>query len=72
MKRTFSGNLSVTNTTKCPLRPKSGDLSVKRRQFHNPKPLLRLDFLSIEKGVPPQILEVIGDQTDTRERKEVI
>ncbi|MBY0014724.1 hypothetical protein H7K49_30120, partial [Paenibacillus typhae] len=42
------------------------------RQFHNPKPLLRLDFLSIEKGVPPQILEVIGDQTDTRERKEVI
>ncbi|WP_415841119.1 hypothetical protein, partial [Paenibacillus typhae] len=44
-------------------------LAALQRQFHNPKPLLRLDFLSIEKGVPPQILEVIGDQTDTRERK---
>lgn len=37
------------------------------RQFHNSKPLLYLVFLSIEKGVPPQILEVIGDETNTRE-----
>jgi hypothetical protein len=37
------------------------------RQFHNSKPLLGAVFLSIEKGVPPQILEVIGDETNTRE-----
>ncbi|AIQ51741.1 hypothetical protein R70331_09585 [Paenibacillus sp. FSL R7-0331] len=39
------------------------------RQFHNSKPLLYLVFLSIEKGVPPQVLEVIGDETNTREEK---
>ncbi|WP_342563863.1 transposase [Paenibacillus sp. FSL R7-0345] len=28
--------------------------------------------MSIEKGVPPQVLEVIGDQTDTREQKKEV
>ncbi|WP_052416668.1 transposase [Paenibacillus sp. FSL R5-0912] len=34
--------------------------------------MLGLFFLGIKKGVPPQVLEDIGDQTNTRERKEVI